>query len=207
MENPSIVMRIFICTYVFSSLIELLPININTTANSWGWGSLSMIWGWGSLGIIYIFLRKRPLNMILKVLLLICITLISLLTCFVLNGSELTLELLKNQVFPKSVAIIIVSLIITFWTQIAALIFDPYLEPEYKIFKATKEEFILADMLIFLLAMYYLQNHFRSNSEDLTVIGTVFKGYIIVKLLTILQTKVMQIKMQKQHDTNLRNNI
>ena len=138
----------------------------------------------------YVFTYKL-LNIILKALIIVGITVLSIAVSLKLNDTAMTIELLKNQILPQTTLIIVLSLKLAFCIQIVALISEPYLPKPLRTIKATDNELLFAEILILGLVIFCIEDYLSGASRYLAITLYVLKGYIIIKLFTILQTKAM----------------
>ena len=143
-------------------------------------------------GIFYVIIHKS-LNTRLKAVAAIGITMVAILALFMRAELEVTKDLFNQQILPQASLIIISALKWAFYKQILALILDPYLgKSDFMIFKAANNEFIFVETLILILTAYYAHAYVFGESKDMTVILTVLLGYVLIKILTIFQTKALK---------------
>lgn len=188
LDDTSITMRACIIGYsisIFFYGVEFCSLNYLELMNL---GVLSP----AVFGVFYVLIHKS-LNTRLKAIAVIGITMVGILALFMKAELEVTRDLLIQQIVPQTSLIIISSLKWAFYTQILALILDAYLgKSDFMIFKATNNEFIFVETLILILTTYYAHAYVFVESKDMTVILTVLVGYVMIKILTIFQTRALK---------------
>jgi len=140
--------------------------------------------------LLYVFTYKL-LNIMLKALIVVGITILSIAVSLKLNEATITIDLLQNQILPQTTLIIVLSLKLAFCMQTVALIAEPYLPKLPRTIKATDNEMLFAEILILVLVLFCIGGYLSGASGWIGAILYVFKGYIVIKLFTILQTKAM----------------
>lgn len=183
-EKPSITMRVFILGYILAMFVNEVTIKgVNASL-------LCVILA--SFLTMYTIVH-RSLSMRTKALIVTCITIVSIVVSLVINEPVVTMHLIQHQVLQQTIVIMFLSLKGAFCMQLTALIVDPYItKQEQKIFKATNDEFVFAETMILVLITCCIAGYYFGDWQVKTFMLDMFQGYVIVKLLTTIQTKVIE---------------
>jgi hypothetical protein len=185
MEHPSLAKRLFIYWYGLVMIINEL------TINNVSWSVIQTLF-------VVLFLIKtsgyyNKLNMRMQAIVVTSIGMISVVASLVIHGADITVDLFKNQVVPQMMIIIFLSLRLSAMTQVIALILDPYLtKPKLKILKATESEFRFAQTMVLLFCLPCAVLYYFGEADYLNIGIKALLTYIIIKALTIAQTKLLE---------------
>lgn len=177
----------FVAFYASEDYLSFANINI----------SLSIIWFLSLVGIVcywsYFFTAYKLLNGVQKALTLIFITIVFMFCGQLIAGTSgmTLLSKIENISIPFRI-VMFVALKAAFCMQIIALISEPFLlNRKYPNIKATKQEFYFVETIICFLVIYESCVYFLAELKETGFLIAVLQGYIIIRILTTLQTKAL----------------